>query len=295
MVQSAFVAVVMDFQIRWHDDEGRTIDEDEKLLRQLLSNTPPIQLRELTKVRYQPIDYRIVPRFGGRVVAGVIEQQRETSVSPTRQSQRGFVTGGPSEDVRTRESTTEYVINLERGIIVYREKSWLPSSKVMSIIGRAMEHHEIEDAEIALVPRRRKVKIREAIESMDSVSHLRTHFRHSQSPGNPAIDRMLERARAKLATYILETSEGESLDKEAILDKTTEMGRSIDHLDQNRSNGSALVVGKVGDDRFKFDTKQNVDRRILHPSGDGVDGVWYEMEYLSEVVGPPQPYEEEDE
>jgi hypothetical protein len=272
--------------------EAPTFDLEEIML-QLFAYTPAVRLREDTRAQYQSGDY---DRRGKKTWTGRLRLQRDSITSHTRRdSSKGYVfEDSKGERVLTSESDTFYAFNPELRTLAFRERANLPYTRMISYVRAALLHNESKlrgVASVHLRPRLANRPIREWLEHFTEVKAVTLRYSHSQSPGNRAVDILMDALNASSISEVVRAPAGDTLNSVALLDTKSQIGRAIEHIDLNADNGHAIVEGKVDDELLKIDTKTPVERvrRMAVSTPLGIGAALTEVALLpSSPASPPK-------
>lgn len=238
---------------------------DVEVMRRVFDQSPGIHLRSMSPLTYQSGNYERT-LSEPEVWTGRLERIRTGPVSTVVQDPGGsFKFIDHEVDVPTSHATTYYAYAVEQRILVYRDTAEMPYTRLASYVGGAI-HQAARDgflAECEIVPRISTKPLKEWIHRFTTIERVRVNFRHSRSPGNRAIDSILEQLKAESATEIVKAPEKGSLDKTALLNPALPIGQALDHLHQASQNGEAEVSGRFGDESVKFNTSHPVERHII--------------------------------
>lgn len=252
--EGPFSAVLFDIEY----DRGPNAVSLAKALEKVFAFTPAIQLRE-SRTSYQAGDYR--RRHRSRTWAGRLQLQKTSSAYRTKFDEATGYRFEEAETVTTPEADTFFAIDPDRRLIVYRERAALPHTRLASYVRRAVKHHWSDGFRIELQPRESEKRVKEWIDFFDSVFKVSVQYRHSHSPGNRAVDKLLEELEAESARQQFVAETGGSLDKERLKEL-----EAIDHVDRHDGNGSVQFDGDVDDERLRINTANPVERVRLSAS-----------------------------
>jgi len=261
-------AVVFDVSI---ESEAHTAAE---VMHRVFAQTSGVHLRARSPLIYQSGRY-VRAMANPEVWTGRLERIREGPRSTVVQGDDGsydFIDA--REAVPTSHATTYYAFAPQGRVLVYRDTAEMPYTRLKSYVSEALRQAAQEGfhAWCEINPRTTSRPLREWLLHFTSIERVRVQFQHSRSPGNRAIDSILEQLNAETATEIVTAAPKQNLNKEALLDIDLPIGQAIDHLEQAPKNGNAQIVGRVGDELVKFDTNNPVERHLLDVDDD-IDGL----------------------
>jgi hypothetical protein len=235
---------------------GATLND---LVNQVFSRTAAVRLRSGSTLVYQSGDYR---REEDDIWTGRIDRLREGSKSAVSTDASGAYIFAPSstETITTSQSTSYYAYDPARRLLAYQDTAEIPYTRMESYVRAAARG---AGAEVSLEPRKLNRTIEGWLSQFTTVDRVTVKYRHSQSPGNLAIDQALEALNAEKGTQTVVAREREALNKEALLSTDNPIGIALDHLNQAASNGRAMLYGYVGSERIRVDTSDPVERHML--------------------------------
>ncbi|MBN1607837.1 MAG: hypothetical protein JW940_14460 [Polyangiaceae bacterium] len=257
-------AVVFDVLIE--PDDHRDVE----VMQRVFARSSGVQLRARSALTYQSGDYeRTLP--APEVWTGRLERIRTGPVSTVVEAPDGsFHFVDEDVDIPTSHATTYYAFVPAARLLVYLDSAEMPYTRLASYVSGALQQATDEGvlAWCELVPRKISRPLREWIQHFTRIERVRVQFRHSQSPGNRAIDSILEQLNADTATEIVAAAPRGDLNKEALLDTALPIGKALDHLEKAPRNGEAEISGHVGEQPVKFNTTSPVERHIIEVEDD---------------------------
>lgn len=258
-IQISVVTMRVNFQPM---DSG--LDEEEAML-QVFAFTTALKLREDSRAHYQAGNYDQLQGKSGASWMGMIELQREGRASRTiKDSKRGYLLQDSGSTILTSEDSTIFAYSPITHVVAVRERASIPFTRLASYVLEASRLYSIKDPKrrfyLSLSPIRSEKTLADWIEYFTEIRSVQTEFRHSQSPGNRMVDRLLEQTNADKARSSVRAKPGESLNKDKLLDTGHSLGQQLNHLDVNPDNGTATLEGKVGNDVLKVNTHSEVAR-----------------------------------
>jgi hypothetical protein len=257
-------AVVFDVQI--DSDEHSPVE----VMRQVFARSPGVQLRSRSPLTYQSGNYELTLQHP-EVWTGRLERIRTNPVSNVSQAPDGsFYFADHDAAVSTSQSTTYYAFAPAARILVYRDNAEMPYTRLASYVAGAIQYAQREgfDARCEIVPRTSSRPLSEWLQHFTRIEQVRVQFRHSRSPGNRAIDSILEQLNAETATETVKAADGKSLNKAALLNTNLTIGQALEHLALASNNGEATITGRVGEEPIKFTTTAPVERHLIEVDDD---------------------------
>ena len=241
-------------------DAGGSEYDLELAMWDIFANTAAVKLKGDTKNKYQSGSYD--ERHPG-IWTGRLQQLRESSQSNVVQHpEKGYqiIDDGPS--VTTAELASFYAYNVNAGIIVYRERAWLPYTRLRTYVRRACEMSP-QMYYVDLRPRRQERDISGWLAHFNRVTQITADYRHSQSPGREAVDMVFDKYRAGRIQQRITAKQGEELNKQALVDPDLPLGEVMEHVRMNRANGDFTIEGTVGKEQMKVNTDEEVERHRI--------------------------------
>ena len=236
-----------------------------EVMHRVFAQSPGIHLRSMSPLTYQSGNYEQT-LSSPEVWTGRLERIRTGPVSTVVQAADGsFHFIDQQMAVPTSHATTYYAFVPAARILVYRDTAEMPHTRLASYVTGAV-HRAVEAGFLAhceVTPRKSTKPLKEWIQRFTTIERVRVNFRHSRSPGNRAVDSILEQLEAESATEIVRAPQDGSLNKSTLLSPTLPIGQAIDHLDQASQNGEAEISGRFGDESIKFNTTHPVERHII--------------------------------
>lgn len=238
---------------------------DAEVMLRVFGQSHGIHLRSTSPLTYQSGNYERTSTEP-EVWTGRLERIRTGRVSVVVQAADGsFQFVDQDMAVPTSHATTYYAFAPETRVLVYRDTAEMPYTRLASYVTGAI-HRAMGDgfaAHCEIAPRTSTKPLKDWIQRFTTINRVRVNFRHSQSPGNRAIDSILEQLEAESATEIVKAPNHRSLNKAALLNTDLPIGQALDHLDQASQNGEAQISGRFGDDPIKFSTTHPVERHVI--------------------------------
>lgn len=248
-------------------DARNTRLSEEAALIQVFAHTERVSLKSGSRATYESGNYRKVsgpkPIWVGRLdLARAAERLTKTYEEGT-----GWKLSSEGRPVATSDSSTFYAYDPAAHLLAYRERSWLPFSRMVSYVRKAAAAPD-RHYSLSLEPRAEERSLREWLAYFDSVQAINIEYRHSQSPGNRSVDMIFDDTGAERAHERLAAAKGGSLNAEALTNGRSHPAQLIDHIDRNKDNGEVQIDGKVGDESIKISTSEGVTRRVRETGSD---------------------------
>jgi hypothetical protein len=250
-----FSAIVFDVKVEAADETP------EQVMYRVFALTPAVSLRSWSQLIYQSGDYR-------QTVPGVWTGRMDR----IRVAQPSYVQQGPDgayrftdvdTEVPTAQATAIYAYAPAAGLLLYQDTAEIPFTRIPSYVHGALMKGEHESVDVTVTPRRSGRLLREWLDHFTAIDRVTVTYRHSQSPGNRAIDSVLEAWNAVTATETIAARDKEHLNKAELLNSEHSIGRAFDHLEKAGKNGEARIQGYVDGEKVKLDTRNPVERHML--------------------------------
>lgn len=242
-------------------DNGPTkLDEDEAML-QIFAFTEAQQFREISGVRYQAGNYD--NRDGhGRMWTGRIDLQKTSSrLNTTKDPRKGYTLEDDAKPVITSESSTYYAYDPRSHILAFRERAWLPHTRLVTYVRKASALPG-RGFRLVLKPRVEHRELRQWLQYLDSVHAISFEYRHSQSPGSAAIDKIFDETDADRAHERLVAPKGGKLNVDALTKGKSYPADLVDHIAKNENNGEVTIEGMLEGEILKIRPAEGVQRRV---------------------------------
>jgi hypothetical protein len=252
------VSVVV-FDVATESDDYDT----ETIMLQLFGFTSAVRLQSASSVTYQSGDY---DRRGQRVWAGRLDLIKSSRTSAVTKGRDGYrFQEKQEESVETSEATTFYAFDPSSSVFLYWDRAAMPYTRVVTYVRRAvaMDPEFASKVSVRFATRRIERTISEWVKQFSILKQLRAQYRHSQSPGERAVDDILETLNAETASESYRAPPGESLQIEAIANSQLPIARVLRHIEKNPSNGKVLLSGQVDDLALTVDTSNAVERHKI--------------------------------
>lgn len=237
---------------------------EEEAMMQIFAFTPPLRFRGKwkTKAQYMSGNYDQLP---SGVWVGQFEMQRTSKASRVVSDKRrgNLFVDADDETVTTSEHRTSYAYNPKAGKIVYRERSAVPYTRLVTFVSAASIGYGGQNFGVELIPQKSPFGIAHAIKNLTKVTSVSVKYRHSQSPGSAFIDHIVEALNAEEAQEVVKAKEGDSLNKTALTDGTTPISHAIEHIQKNDDNGKVVVHGYSGSEHVSINSRNPVERRRI--------------------------------
>lgn len=245
------------------------IDSDDhsnvEVMQKIFAHSEAIHLRAMSPLTYQSGSYERTISTP-EIWTGRLERIRIGPVSTVLQKPDGsFHFVDEDRAIPTSHATTYYAFAPDAGLLIYKDMVEMPYTRLASYVSGALRRAASAGlrARCELTPRQIDRPFREWIQHFTTIERVRVQFRHSQSPGNRAIDRILEQLNADTASEIVAAAPKQHLRKDALLDHQIPIAQAIDHLEQSSKNGEAEIAGHVGAQRVKFNSRSPIERHLV--------------------------------
>lgn len=257
------ISVVV-FDVEYEQGKGDITEED--AMRQVFAFSGALSFRRESNTSYQSGDYE---QFGDRGpwVGKMVLQREMKPLQTARDRRRGVRFSEAEQAVTATESATIYAYDPVSHTVAFRERAWLPYTRLRSYVRRAALGTN-PPLRLDLVPRKVARTIPKWIEQFDRLDTISFEFRHSQSPGNDAIDAIFEALNAEHIREVVAAPFGEGLNQDALIEGDTPQAALVDHLSKNPRNGTARMIGVVGNDQVRVDTGDPVERHRVATQDD---------------------------
>lgn len=243
---------------------------DVDVMRRIFGYSPAVRLREISPLTYQAGSYRR-ELTQPEVWIGRLDRIRTDPISQLHRYPDGeFHFIDDKTQIPTTQATTYFAFVPHAKLLIYRDTAEMPYTRMSSYVSAALDAAATDgfSAYCGLEPRMTSRPLREWLQHFSAIDRVRVEFRHSQSPGNRAIDRILEQLNAQTMIEVVSAAPKEQLNKTVLLNTEAPVGQALDHLDQSAKNGHAEITGHVGGVRTRFTTKSPVERHMLEVEED---------------------------
>jgi hypothetical protein len=255
------ISVVV-FDVDIESGDGR---EPTDIMRLVFGQTPAIHLRARSPLIYQSGNFQQSAEEPG-IWTGRLDRIRTSRASFVERDLDGsFRFIDRNEATSSAQATTLYAYDESSAVLLYRDTGELPHTRLASYVQGAVAVAREQGARFncEVRPRRVERSLSDWIRQFTTIDRVTVRYSHSRSPGNRAVDRVIEALNASVVTETVVAPEDGHLNKSELLNQQHPIGLALDHIEQSAKNGGARLYGHVGGERIKVDTRSPVERHML--------------------------------